>query len=209
MQNSGDLAERVERLEKQNRRLKLIGGGVLFIAAVGLLIAAAAPAAPAKVIRAECFQAVDKNGKVRAELKGDPFRTLQFFDLKGKSPVRISAYGYEIRNAEDKRIAKFGPGVGGPWLTFYNTKGKICGSMYGNPERDMVTLSIKGKDGRSKMLTGSSITDGAYLLMVDPDGKVRISLRAGKRGAYFAIRDPEGKTQFRAPALKPAAPAEE
>ena len=62
-----DLAERVNRLERENRHLKMVGLGVLSIAAVALLLGQArATGNQQRTLKAAAFEVVDQEGAVLA-----------------------------------------------------------------------------------------------------------------------------------------------
>ena len=70
-----DLAERVNRLERENRHLKMVGLGVLSIAAVALLLGQArATGNQQRTLKAAAFEVVDQEGAVLARLgiRDDP-----------------------------------------------------------------------------------------------------------------------------------------
>ena len=73
------LAGRVEKLERENRRLKL-GQGVLILGFGVALLAAAAPRQIPEEIRAKVFRVVDDSGTVRAGLDAT---SLTIFDSTG------------------------------------------------------------------------------------------------------------------------------
>jgi hypothetical protein len=60
---------RLEKVEQQNRKLKMVGGMVLALAVAGLLMGQALPRA--RIVEAEEFVLKDGAGKVRAELVVD------------------------------------------------------------------------------------------------------------------------------------------
>lgn len=63
-----DLERRIERLERENRRLKLIGSVVVAILAVAALAGAVAPQEVAEEIEARMFRIVDDDGDPLVEL---------------------------------------------------------------------------------------------------------------------------------------------
>ena len=77
-----DLAQRVEKLEKANRRLKLAGVLVLTLVGCWLLLGVASPK---RTVQAEEFILRDANGKVQVMLgAGAEGPTLVLFDANGK-----------------------------------------------------------------------------------------------------------------------------
>jgi hypothetical protein len=79
---------RLEKVERQNRRLRGAGIAVFVLAAAGLLMGQAMP--KARIVEAEGFQLKDGQGKVRAELvvdKDGPRMALR--DENGKTRVGL------------------------------------------------------------------------------------------------------------------------
>lgn len=84
------LIERVEKVEKQNRRLKQIGLGVAVLAGAVLLMG---QARSNRTIEAEKFVLKDANGRIRARLgmEADDRPTLALLDAKGFPLVSMGA----------------------------------------------------------------------------------------------------------------------
>jgi hypothetical protein len=111
------LARRLDRLERENRRLRL--AAVLVVALLSAVVAYGqapldlpAPAKPGKIVAAQQFIVHDARGGVRAELGTLPDGT-----------VRLVLYDRGYR--DEKRIVL---GVGpkkAPTLTFAETNGKV------------------------------------------------------------------------------------
>ena len=74
---------RLDKMERQNRRLKLAGLVLLVLAAAGLLMG---QALPKRIIEAEKFLVKDRQGKVRAKLEVGEHDTpsLFLYDKEGK-----------------------------------------------------------------------------------------------------------------------------
>lgn len=88
-QHTDDLAVRLERLERENRRLKRVGGGLIAaVAAVGLM---SAGSAFCKTVWAERLVLRDASGRDRLMMDaygGAPSITMQ--DEQGRSVARFS-----------------------------------------------------------------------------------------------------------------------
>jgi hypothetical protein len=79
------LTERVDRLERENRRLKRIGAA-LAVGLLGVMIAGARSAAVVDVVEARGFRLVDEHGRHRIAMfmspEGKP--AISFFDQENK-----------------------------------------------------------------------------------------------------------------------------
>jgi hypothetical protein len=128
-----DLAQRVEKLEKANRRLKL--AGVLALALVGcsLLLGAASPK---RTVEAEEFILRDANGEVRALLgmiQEGPMFALYGAEAHGESRaiLRMAAEGPMLTlSDENKQIrVMLGTTSNEPVLGFFDANGKVIFSV--------------------------------------------------------------------------------
>lgn len=186
-QEREQILSRIERLERQNRRLKS-GAMVLLVAVacVGLMgqtttpkkkttkpapAAAAAPAAPAlpKDIEAESFTLKDPNGKVRAELAmSGTGPALKLRDANGSALVTIS-----LNDAAP----------GGPFVLLSDPQHKAG-----------VTLSVLENAGSQLLLTGERpdiqahigvAQDGTSIQVADAEGfstNIGNNTQTGKNG---------------------------
>ena len=107
-QDMHDFAHRIERLEKENRRLKRIGGGLaIFLGAVGLM---GASTAFCKTVWAERLVLRDSSGRDRLMMdaySGAPAITMQ--DEKGRSVARFSwerGVAMEVLNGDGECAAR-------------------------------------------------------------------------------------------------------
>lgn len=85
------MLRRLERLEKENRRIKRIGASALFGAIILVVMGQAGPSNVAKVIEAERFVVRDTSGSVSAVLGINPDRNmgLEIRDKNGKAGVAL------------------------------------------------------------------------------------------------------------------------
>ena len=86
------LLQRVEKLEKSNKRLKLLGGAAL--AGLGALSLMSASRAMCDTVWAERFVLKDEHGKKRIML--DAYHThpnIAFYDVQGKKQIATIALG--------------------------------------------------------------------------------------------------------------------
>ena len=96
---------RLEKVERQNRRLRGAGIAVAVLAAAGLLMGQAMPTV--RIVQAEGFQLKDGQGKVRAGLGMDKEGPVLFLaDENGKPRAELA-------------VGKAGPGLG-----LYDENGK-------------------------------------------------------------------------------------
>jgi hypothetical protein len=106
-----EVVERLERLERENRRLKWMGTAVLLVVSI-LLLTAARPPAQSKAIDTQEISVHDPVSGNRAVLDGEG---LTLYDAKGR--VRV-----------DLREGETGPkgfeAFSGDWLKFYDPDGK-------------------------------------------------------------------------------------
>ena len=119
--------ERLEELEKQNRRMKHVGTIAVIVAGVALLMG---QAAQKKTVEANEFILRDTNGKIRAKLDifaGGPH--LDLFDAAGT--VRVS-----LNNSKD------GTGLG-----LFDAAGKIRAGLTVDADADRPELTLSDQEG--------------------------------------------------------------
>lgn len=95
MASQDSLLARVEKLERQNRRMKLIGFGSLIVAGAILLMGQAQPVRPG-AITGTSFTLLDAQGRTRATLalyKGAPQLALFDADEKTRVTLKVSPDG--------------------------------------------------------------------------------------------------------------------
>ncbi len=122
-----DLAQRVEKLEKANRRLKL--AGVLALTLVGCLLLLGV-ASPNRTVEAEQFILRDANGKEQAALRmSAEGPELGFLDANGKVRLMLTLSegipGLGFFDANGKARALLGVSAVGPKLVFRDANGKL------------------------------------------------------------------------------------
>jgi hypothetical protein len=188
------LTQRVNRLEKENRRMKRLAGlAVVGITAL-MLMGQAKPSHVPKVSEAERFVLRDPNGKVRAALavvKNQPVLTLHDSDEKMKVLLNIADSGEPtlrlfgndgsesvyLSNAlgyHDRRglrlmlgqVDKQGP-FEGPFLRLYDANGTNRASLVTSD--DGSSLTLYGKDGKGQVALQSR-DDGKQNLVIKPEG---------------------------------------
>lgn len=70
--NANELSSRLQRLERENRRMKRAGFAVVGVALAVALIGAATPNEIPDAIEARAFRVIDTNGKLRVEITTGP-----------------------------------------------------------------------------------------------------------------------------------------
>ncbi len=144
-----DLAQRVEKLEKANRRLKL--AGVLALALVGCLLLLGV-ASPKRTVEAEKFLLRDANGKIRA--------SLDVVGLEGPMLFLLDAN-------EDMRVTP-STGLGGAALRFFDANEKVQVILAaGLEEPTLILTHANGKGGA--LLTVDR--EGPKFALLDANGK--------------------------------------
>ena len=85
------LESRVDKIERDNRRLKLTVGALLLVLAAVPLIGAVMPEQIPEVIRARAFHAIDRNGTLRA-LMDD--KNIAYLDEDRVTRAQLYAAGF-------------------------------------------------------------------------------------------------------------------
>jgi len=119
----GTIEQRLEKLERQNRRMKLAGVGALVIAAAFLLMGQASGTRTQDEVRARSFVLVDAQGKQRATLDmyTDQPR-LALSDTNGKIRVALAI------------------SQGGPALALVDANGKATASLFVTPDGPLLDM---------------------------------------------------------------------
>lgn len=185
------LRQRVDTLERQNRRLRGISLVALLIL-LPLLLAAASPSSRAFVVKVNGLILVDAQGKKRAELYVDDRRTgLDFFDRNGDL------------------LASLGAGQQGAGLSFWapwegaQPRARVAWNEDGSE------LTLYSSDQQNSVVFSTS-NQGPNLLLADKDSfrssLGRISLVAAESGerentsaASVVLLGKDGEVLWRAP----------
>lgn len=89
------LHDRVDRLERENRRLKMVGAALLVT--LSLLGAAKSQEVPEEIV-ARRFRVVDANGEMSALMTS---RGLGYFDDNGTMRSQMTRFGFAYADAKD------------------------------------------------------------------------------------------------------------
>ena len=166
-----EIAGRVQRLERDNRRLKL-GAGALVAVLVALpLVAAVLPAQVPEVIEARSFRVLDEQGTVRANLFEDG---LLVIDEQGTQRALLGADSLVFYDEQGTRVT-----LGGGGLTFYDGQGMPRAALI----PDTLTFADENRArlqlGRVTVVntrTTAETTYPAALVLFDEEGTVIESL---------------------------------
>ena len=166
---------RLERLEKQNRRFKQMGALALILISSVLLMG---QAAPKNIVEADEFILRDANGNTRANL-----------DVAGNVPkLRLYDANQEVRAMLDAN-----PGPSGPGLTLFDANGKPRASLFVTAKGPGISLAnANGKSGANLILEESR---GPGLDLYDTNGKPRVSVYVNQDGPAIRLLHASGKTR--------------
>ncbi len=180
-------AQRLDQLERENRRLKrrvdvmALLGAVILVGVLSRLVAYAHSAgAPrvinAKVVNAEWFSLRDEEGRARAKLTVDPggVPILAFYDKLDKSKMSISI------NKKDE-----------PCVYFFNDGGENTLRM-GQSESIGPWIGLHDSQGKSRMLIVLGPDGTPYLALRDANG-VDIARLMPKPDKTISLAFPDNK----------------
>ena len=130
-----EVTARIERLERENRRLKLAGGAVVAVLLGVALVGAVMPQEIPEVIEARGIRVVDENGTVRAEMLDGG---ISYYDENGtvRSTVVANGFFYFDENVTT-RAAMYADGItyadeSGTMRATMNTDGIVLYDTEGN-----------------------------------------------------------------------------
>ena len=153
------LSERLERVERDNRRLRRVGAVVVIGFASALLMAQARPNPVVKTVQAEEFIVRDSEGKARIKLgMSDKDPRLTFLDSQGKEVTGLSE-GFLSLPSMLMLSNEYG---GSLWIT-----GK---------EGNKINLDV-GSNGSAEFTMAGKKLSGEITLTVMPNGKANLSLK--------------------------------
>jgi len=185
------LADRVRRLETQNRRMKFAG---FFAAIVASALLVMGQARTSRVVEASEFRLIDANGKTRARLTmsvaGGP--TLTFFDTKdlpiagldgGKEPslfltgwdsaahilLRITKDSYGLDLADKRPRATLSVSNNSTGLDFWDEYGDPQATM--SVDKSSGNITFRNARGKVSSQWVDSRTTGASLVLYDKSEK--------------------------------------
>ena len=173
------LTERLDRLERENRRWRRAGAGVLIVIAAFALMGQAIQGVP-KAMEAERFVLRDTGGRVRAALgmEADGSVGLWLLDSAGKTRagVGVSREGSPVMALADQ--------TGKSRLSLTLTDGP--GLSLRDQDRTRISLSV--------------LAEGSGIYVWDQAGRERVVLIVAADGSQvLGFRDKDGKVIWKAP----------
>jgi hypothetical protein len=173
------LTRRLERLERDNRRLRRMGAGLLIGLSALLLTAQALP--PARIVEAQHFVVKDAAGKKRAELTtSEAGPELVFVDTIGR------------------RKAALGLSLGEPHLVMHSYDG--YGTVPVQTLRAALmreASSISLSDAKGKQVRISLFDDASSIILSDRRGNNRLALALDDDGTpALLLRDADATTRL-------------
>jgi hypothetical protein len=202
----GAIEERLEKLERQNRRMKLAGLGAVVIAGAFVLMGqASGPGSDWKTVsggppevRAKSFVLVDANGETRARLymsapaKGPE---LDLLDAKGNPRVELAVTSngpaLQLNDASGNPRAELGAAPNGPGLILYDANGKLRAELAAAPNGPGLILG-DANGNTEAWLEGASNGPGPGLALYDANGKLRAELGVWQDGPALQLNDASG-----------------
>ena len=137
--------ERLDRLERQNRRLRSAGLAAVVLLGAALVMGQDAAEKPANVIKARSFQVVDSKGKIHAELAYWPNAKLKLLqEWIRRFEKRVSSENVSISIDKDviKKLQETDSFDVG--LIIYDTSGDAVGRFISDYEGN-VSVSVGGR----------------------------------------------------------------
>jgi hypothetical protein len=167
------LEKRLERVERENRRLKRIGSAVLLLFVAALIMGQARHIRVPKVVEAERFILRDGSGNIRAELE----------TIKGGSWLKFnSEEGGNVYTYGTGGLRLSEPGVGATTIV------ASMWGMSGGSDSAWLTMEHQGPKLELKsrgilQVSLSATQNGGFLGFLDQEGKGGAAL--GNSGLYF------------------------
>ncbi len=176
MHDLSAVVARLERVERENRRLKIAGGAVVAVLAAVVLVGAVMPQEIPEVIEARMFRVVDENGESRILISAGGF---EYLDQYGTVVANINDLG--IFHGDENRggqamMSSFG-------FAFFDENGTERASM------DDLGIMYSDENGKSRAL----MLSGGFLYR-DENGTQRAALGA------FEVISPGDRAETRYPA---------
>ena len=189
-----EIAGRVQRLERDNRRLKLGAGGLVALVVAVPLVGAVLPAQGPEVIEARAFRVLDEQGELRALLNEDGLRA---YDEQGTVRAAVTAGGLGFHDEQGTtRAALFEDG-----LVFSDEQGELRAAFedvalafYHEQGPARATLRADGLGFRDEQGAPRAVFDAGSLFFNDEKGTTRLQL------GRITLVNPSTKAETKYPA---------
>ena len=180
------LERRLDRLERQNRRIRTSAiataiAAVLLMASMGQ--SDRRPSAGANIVEAERFVLRDASGVVRARLSAD---------AQGRTSLTL------LDKSERSRVALGIAADGAPILVFGDADGRTTRMELSVRADGAATIGIGDGKGRFRTTLETNADGSAHVYMIDADGKPRSDFCILADGSpQLSLADADGKTRTR------------
>ena len=164
-----DIERRVERLERENRRLKVAGGAVVAVLLTVALVGAVMPQEIPEIIEARGFRVIDADGTMRVLMTAE---AILYSDESGQLRVGMTAdgIGYGDENGEVRVF------MNADAIAYADENGTLRASMTAEgisyfDENDNGRVQL----GRAEIVTpstGAETTYPAAVVLYDAEGNV-------------------------------------
>ena len=211
------LEQRIEELERQNRRIKRAGlltvvgvlaATLLYVGLQATSRAIAQGRTESKVIEATEFRLVDRSGKLRAALgmaNGEPGLVLYDKDGKARASLELGKNGepaLTLYDKDGKARADLHLDERGAFLNLVEENGKSLATLGvgKSPEYGEVLplLALTDHSGTMRALVQVE-KERPSLLLFDRDGKRRAGLGVYEDGPKIRLTDEDGQVTWGAP----------
>ncbi len=174
--NAANLEERIQRIERQNRRFKQLTCAALV--ALGVLVLMGQAPVKGRTVEAETIILKDADGKVRARME-------------------TKAQGVLLRlfDKNEQRREELMVGDKGAYITLGDSTGRprMMFGVHGEGDDDEASLAMNGKDGKSGTELRAAV-GASGLKILDTQGNVALALQTLPSGNAFAISDSASKS---------------
>jgi hypothetical protein len=175
------LSARLDRLEREARRWKVLAGGAVGLLALGALLGTAAPGGPE--VRASRFVLVDDAGRRRAVLDTDPDAALRIYSKEGQEKIALG-----LRGGGPGLVLRGGRSPGGATFEVLPDGTPIVNLMRpDSAARAQLALSPRGEP--SLLLRGTRVRGGTELA-VDAAGSSRLTMRNRSNDDQLVLESP-------------------
>ena len=171
--------ERLNRLERQNRRLKFAGLSILGLAVAAILMG---QASPRKEIRAERFVLIGKGGKKLAELSSGSFVTKDFKEVK-EYPLAVH---FRLFDSDGKPKVSLSVQDGYPDLSMGSIDTKM---LFLTASPDITGLVVKDKKFSDQIRLGAKSAGSPTLELFEGRGQKTVSIKGGGGGSILLGQD--------------------